>query len=55
MIPENKNGRILFLGPNSVSAYKQHLSTFEVSAKLGLVCVVIPQRYKIASKRRLED
>jgi hypothetical protein len=46
---------MLFLGPNSVSAYNQHLSTFEVSAKLGLVRVVIPQWYKKSSKRRLED
>jgi hypothetical protein len=45
---------MLFLGPNSVSAYKQHLSTFEVSAVLGLVRVVFPHWYKMASKRRLE-
>jgi hypothetical protein len=32
---------MLFLGPNSVSAYKQHLSIFEVSAVLGLVRVVL--------------
>jgi hypothetical protein len=31
------------LGPNSVSAYKQHLRTFEVSAVLGIVRVVFPQ------------
>jgi hypothetical protein len=46
---------MLFLGSNSVSAYKQHLSTFEVSAVLGLVRVVFPQWYKMASRRRLED
>jgi hypothetical protein len=46
---------MLFLGPNSVSAYKQHLRTFEVSAVLGLVRVVFPQWYKKSSKRRLED
>jgi hypothetical protein len=46
---------MLFLGSNSLSAYKQHLSTFEVSAVLGLVRVVFPQWYKMARKRRLED
>jgi hypothetical protein len=30
-IPENKKGRLLFGGPNSVSAYKEPLSTFELS------------------------
>jgi hypothetical protein len=50
-----QEGRLLFWGPDSVSAYKQYLSTFELSVVCGSVCLVVPACYKMAKKRWLED
>jgi hypothetical protein len=47
--PENKKGQLLFLGPNSVSAYKQHLRASERSTVCGS-CLLVPWCNKMTSK-----